>query len=55
MRCRKRQTRDSGKGLHTLGEQLARDGRFGERELKAVIGFERVDRLAAPYGPAFRQ
>jgi hypothetical protein len=33
--------------LRTLGEQLARDGRFGEAELKAVAGVERFTALAA--------
>jgi len=34
-------------GLCTLGEQLARDGRFSETELKAVAGIERFPRLVA--------
>jgi hypothetical protein len=34
-------------GLHTLGEQLARDGRFGQSELKSVAGIERFSRFAA--------
>jgi hypothetical protein len=33
--------------LRALGEQLARDGRFGEAELKAVAGVERFSALAA--------
>jgi len=33
--------------LQTLGEQLARDGRFGAAELKAVAGTERFSRFAA--------
>jgi hypothetical protein len=33
--------------LRSLGEQLARDGRFGEAELKAVAGTERFSALAA--------
>ncbi len=33
--------------LRTLGEQLARDGRFGEEELDAVAGTERFSALAA--------
>ncbi|MGD0859466.1 MAG: NAD(P)H-dependent oxidoreductase [Terracidiphilus sp.] len=33
--------------LRTLGEQLARDGRFGEAELKAVAGVERFSALTA--------
>jgi len=33
--------------LRTLGEQLARDGRFGEAELKAVAGVERYSPIAA--------
>jgi putative NADPH-quinone reductase len=33
--------------LLTLGEQLARDRRFGEKELKAVAGVERFSALAA--------
>ena len=32
--------------LRTLGEQLARDGRFGAEELKAVAGIERFSPLA---------
>jgi hypothetical protein len=32
--------------LQTLGEQLARDGRFGAAELKAVAGTERFSRIA---------
>jgi hypothetical protein len=32
--------------LKTLGEQLARDGRFGAAELKAVAGTERFSRFA---------
>ncbi len=32
--------------LRTLGEQLARDGRFGEEELDAVAGTERFSALA---------
>jgi hypothetical protein len=35
-------------GLRTLGDQLARDGRFGQRELKAVAGIERLPWFAAP-------
>ena len=31
--------------LRILGEQLARDGRFGEKELKAVAGIERFSAL----------
>ncbi|MFY9855495.1 MAG: NAD(P)H-dependent oxidoreductase [Terracidiphilus sp.] len=33
--------------LQTLGEQLARDGRFGEKELKEVAGVERFSAFAA--------
>jgi hypothetical protein len=33
--------------LRTLGEQLARDGRFGEAELKAIAGVERFSPLTA--------
>jgi hypothetical protein len=33
--------------LRTLGEQLARDGRFGEAELRAASGPERFSALAA--------
>jgi hypothetical protein len=33
--------------LRILGEQLARDGRFGEAELKAVAGIERFSPVAA--------
>ncbi len=33
--------------LQTLGEQLARDGRFGAAELKAVAGVERFSRFGA--------
>jgi hypothetical protein len=33
--------------LRVLGEQLARDGRFGEVELKAVTGIERFSALTA--------
>ncbi|MGD0547714.1 MAG: NAD(P)H-dependent oxidoreductase [Terracidiphilus sp.] len=33
--------------LRTLGEQLARDGRFGEAELKAIAGTERFSPLTA--------
>jgi hypothetical protein len=33
--------------LRTLGSQLARDGRFGEAELKAVAGVERFSAPAA--------
>ena len=32
--------------LKTLGEQLARDGRFGAAELKAVAGTEQFSRFA---------
>ena len=31
--------------LRTLGEQLAREGRFGETELRAVAGVERMSAL----------
>jgi hypothetical protein len=34
-------------GLRTLGRQLARDGRFGQAELKAVAGPERFSAVAA--------
>jgi hypothetical protein len=33
--------------LRTLGEQLARDGRFGKAELKAIAGIERFSPLTA--------
>lgn len=33
--------------LKTLGEQLARDGKFGNAELKAVAGTERFSKFAA--------
>jgi hypothetical protein len=33
--------------LRTLGEQLARDGRFGEAELKAIVGTERFSAFTA--------
>jgi hypothetical protein len=33
--------------LRTLGEQLARDGRFGAEELKAIAGTERFSALTA--------
>jgi hypothetical protein len=32
--------------LRTLGEQLARDGHFGEAELKAVAGIEHFSPIA---------
>jgi hypothetical protein len=38
--------------LRTLGEQLARDGRFGETELKAVAGTERFSAFAAALASA---
>ena len=41
--------------LRSLGEQLARDGRFGEAELEAVAGTERFSALsAALVGLAFK-